>query len=263
MTDTIRSKDDTLLQFSKVAALREADNCNIRTLKEYVKELQTSVGGVTSTGSRTWGELSEIPPLPKTLPELVWGLGTGFFVPPDDKRNEIDSVFQENLIVPHKVDKQDGLTQWVKFSFIPFYAHMRNYYFVPAWKFVVSPRQTLFPPKDQGPDEEKRSPSVTSTEAPLSPVPSDTPSNSSNVSGSTIANDLTTYPGEWIVGVTSVMTTVVACLLPVVAITVLARVHTMGLILGLIAVFTAIFSIGLVLLSSSSSRVEIFTATAA
>lgn len=71
------------------------------------------------------------------------------------------------------------------------------------------------------------------------------------------------YSGSWIEKVASIITTVVACLLPVVAITVLARVHSMGLILGLIAIFTAVFAVGLVLLSSSSSRVEIFTATAA
>jgi hypothetical protein len=78
-----------------------------------------------------------------------------------------------------------------------------------------------------------------------------------------VDDNLTEYNGDWIVRATSIMTTVVACLLPTVAITVLARVHGMGMILGLIALFTAAFAFGLVLLSSTSSRVEIFTATAA
>jgi hypothetical protein len=85
----------------------------------------------------------------------------------------------------------------------------------------------------------------------------------SKSSATSIMKTFTEYSSLWIVRVTSIMTTVVACLLPTVAITVLARVHTMSLILGLIALFTAIFAVGLVLLSSTSSRVEIFTATAA
>jgi hypothetical protein len=268
VTDTVLSKDTALLQFSKVSALGDADNCNVRTLRNCCR---TSVAGVKGTGSQSWGSLGEAEPLPKELPALLWGLVTGFFVPPDrpdkKKKGPVPNAFQEHLIVPHKGNKPDGLTQWVKLSFIPFYDYLLKNYVAKAWKCVVSPRQTLFPPKPQAPDVgsvEKNSGSVSdsSSKAPLSPTMSDV-SNSSGASGSTIAEHLTVYPGSWIVRTTSIMTTVVACLLPVVAITVLARVHSMGLILGLIALFTAIFAVGLVLLSSSSSRVEIFTATAA
>jgi len=63
---------------------------------------------------------------------------------------------------------------------------------------------------------------------------------------------------------TSFIATVVACLLPTVAIAVLAQLHTMGELLGIIAVFTAVFASGLMMLvDSGTSRVEIFTATAA
>lgn len=63
---------------------------------------------------------------------------------------------------------------------------------------------------------------------------------------------------------TSFITTIVACLLPTVAIAVLAQLHTTAQLLGLIAVFTAVFAGGLMLLvDSGTSRVEIFTATAA
>ena len=63
--------------------------------------------------------------------------------------------------------------------------------------------------------------------------------------------------------ITPVTTTIVACVLPIVAITALAKVRSLNLILGLIALFTAIFAIGLILLTNFGSRVEIFTATAA
>ncbi|KAF4624145.1 hypothetical protein G7Y89_g14028 [Cudoniella acicularis] len=264
-----------LLQFSKVEALREADNCNIKTLRDCIKICLME--GLTGTGAQTWGDISEESAKQKELPQLLWGLCTGFFVSPDGERKPIEKVFQEHLIVPHKGNKPDGLTQWVKQSFIPFYAHVRKHYLVPVWLFPFSLWHhllSLFSPKRPDPDLEKRS-SVSSSIAPLSPTlsnyssesnHSNISSNISNNSGSSeksIKANLNVYSGEWIVRITSLMTTVAACLLPTVAITVLARVHSMGLVLGLIALFTAIFAVGLVLLSSSSSRVEIFTATAA
>jgi hypothetical protein len=62
--------------------------------------------------------------------------------------------------------------------------------------------------------------------------------------------------------ITSMFTLLAACLLPVVAIIVLSRVHTMEMILGLIALFNTVFACGLVFLSPKSSRIEIFSATA-
>jgi hypothetical protein len=61
---------------------------------------------------------------------------------------------------------------------------------------------------------------------------------------------------------TSSITTVVACVLPTLSIGVLATVHGMKHMLLYIGGFTAIFSIGLMILTNAS-RVEIFTATAA
>lgn len=63
---------------------------------------------------------------------------------------------------------------------------------------------------------------------------------------------------------TSGISTVVACLLPVVAITVLSQVHGTRNLLLCIAGFAVIFAIGLIFLTNgTSSRVDIFTATAA
>ncbi|KAK0616990.1 hypothetical protein B0T14DRAFT_255149 [Immersiella caudata] len=63
---------------------------------------------------------------------------------------------------------------------------------------------------------------------------------------------------------TAFVTTVVACLLPTVAIVVLSTAKTRGQIFGYIAGFTALFAMGLMWLTDASSkRVQIFTATAA
>jgi hypothetical protein len=69
------------------------------------------------------------------------------------------------------------------------------------------------------------------------------------------------YSGLRILRLTFILIIVVACLLPTVAIIVLAQINSKGLVLKLITVFTAVFSLGLILFSSSSSRQQIFVAT--
>jgi hypothetical protein len=64
---------------------------------------------------------------------------------------------------------------------------------------------------------------------------------------------------------TSFVTTIAACLLPIVAIAVLATINNdQAKTIGFIALFTGVFAIGLMVLTpSATSRTEIFTATAA
>jgi hypothetical protein len=74
---------------------------------------------------------------------------------------------------------------------------------------------------------------------------------------------LINYSGEWIIRTTSIITTLVACLSPTAAITILAMVESKGVVLGLVATFTAVYALGLFLLTPSSSRGEVFGATLA
>jgi hypothetical protein len=208
------------------------------------------MGGLTGDGSKTWGSQTETEQPEVGLPRLILGLFTGFFSSPNLERKPCPGEFQEHLIIPRLLRKPDGLTLWVAHHFIPFYHYLWKKYYKPLCaraKRVLAKCHT----KECSDVEGKGSDSAT-----LTPT-------SSNVSDNGASKNLTEYSGNWIVRITSILTTVVACLLPTVAITVLARVHTMGMILGLISLFTAAFAIGLVLLSSSSSRVEIFTASAA
>ena len=62
---------------------------------------------------------------------------------------------------------------------------------------------------------------------------------------------------------TSGVATVVACLLPTLAISILTTACGMTETLLYIGGFTALFSIGLMILTTDTSRVQIFTATAA
>jgi hypothetical protein len=62
---------------------------------------------------------------------------------------------------------------------------------------------------------------------------------------------------------TTYIATVVACVLPTLAIGILAAAESYRDKLLYIGGFTALFSIGLMFLTTEASRVEIFTATAA
>ena len=76
-------------------------------------------------------------------------------------------------------------------------------------------------------------------------------------------SSLVKFSGTWLVRfVSSASKAIAASLLPIVAITALAKVNGINLIIGLIAVFTAAFAAGLVFLSPTSSRLDIFAATA-
>lgn len=78
------------------------------------------------------------------------------------------------------------------------------------------------------------------------------------------AETVETYSGKSMLQFTSRVATIIACLLPTVAIAVLSKIHDTGPRLGAIAGFTAIFAAGLMgLTDAGTSRVEIFTATAA
>jgi hypothetical protein len=73
-----------------------------------------------------------------------------------------------------------------------------------------------------------------------------------------------TWSETTVVRMTSGVATVVACLLPVVAITVLSQLHGTRDLLICTAGFAIVFAVGLIFLTQgTSTRVEIFTATAA
>lgn len=75
---------------------------------------------------------------------------------------------------------------------------------------------------------------------------------------------LTVYSEARMLRFTSAVATIIACLLPTVAIAVLSSLQSTGELLGVIAAFTTIFAMGLMFLTdAATSRVQIFTATAA
>jgi len=180
------------------------------------------------------------------------------------KKPEKDGL---DLIVPRSGHEVDGLTTWVASEFVPFWQSVRDTYHklrnrVPIEGSVggaanenSSSRRSnskricgILPwtePRDQQKEKTSKGPPKTDH------APKSWPT-------------LNTYSEDRMLSFTSGVATVIACLLPIVAIAVLSKMHRMGEVLGFIALFTTIFAIGLMLLTDAgTSRVEIFTATAA
>jgi hypothetical protein len=243
-----------LIQFSRVSEFPEADSSNVECLRNCAREVVNG-SAITGSGSQTWGTLCKAKVTQKSLGKLVWGLFVGLFKTQEVKRAKVPKEFQEHLIVPRAGSKPDGLTLWVVYSFIPLFHRVWRGCGEPTWAKlwggVKGPFSSCHLPRFRQ-DSSASTASTAGTAA----------SSGSNLSKAGDKN-LTAYSKSWILRVTSILTTIVACLLPVVAIVVLSRVQSMGMILGLIAIFNSVFAFGLVLISSGSSRVEIFTATAA
>jgi hypothetical protein len=274
--------DHALLQFSQVSDLQKADSLNVECLRQRLKTVKSVCGtGLSGAGSYTWGTIWEKNKNQPALTQLFLGLFTDHSSSPESQPEDSkpQEFFKEQLIVPRRGGKTDALTLWVAKKFVPFYHALRHAH-------LSLRKLNLRRRKSRGSDTEsadgKKIRTKSSSQMSLSAsIRSSTwtivsvvkscaslswsviSSRGSTSSGKEEHRPLTHYSRGWMTCVASIITTVVASLLPIVAITVLAKIHSMGETLGIIALFTAVFAIGLSLLVGGSSRVEIFTATAA
>jgi hypothetical protein len=181
----------------------------------------------------TWGNLykmeNDLGSLKGRFVKLLWSLVW-------TKPSSSDDL---DLVAIRPPGKIDGFTRWIACDFIPYYNDFCEY-------LKTKPRrdeEAVGPPsqpaeKEKPPEEEK----------PVLPK----------------SITLSTYSESSILKFTSSVSTVVACLLPTVAIIVLAQVQGMRNLLLCLVGFAVIFATGLIFLTSgTASRIDIFTATAA
>ncbi|ESZ93177.1 hypothetical protein SBOR_6456 [Sclerotinia borealis F-4128] len=250
----LKNYNDALLQYSQIAALPRADPYNVETLRVWLKR----VGGhcISGPAACVWGDYTENVRKAKPLKWQFTSLLRSIFWPPVSEPDTLD------LIVPRQGDKVDSLTRWVANEFVPF------------WHSV---KQALRRKKVKTTSEENRLP-TTETKSRSSFGRSGTSRSfhswlfRGKESAGTVKEDrkqkngtgLTVYSEARMLRFTSAVATIIACLLPTVAIAVLSSLQSTGELLGVIAAFTAIFAMGLMFLTDAgTSRVEIFTATAA
>ncbi|KAE9363992.1 hypothetical protein N431DRAFT_356410 [Stipitochalara longipes BDJ] len=233
----------TLLRLSKVSNFTKADDGNVYSLKECAARISGDGSYIVGDGALTWGSMETLGLPEQSLAARFWTLFTSLFISPDLERKHIAHVFHENLIFPRQgFARTDALTLWFHHSFIPLYADLRRKVILPLWDKFIDP---LF----------------SSSQLPFYRADRDIYFGGDviNRAGNVITTSY--YSGLSILRMVFIVTTVVGCLLPTVAIIILAKINSRDLVLKLIAIFTAIFALGLILFSSSSSRDQIFLAT--
>lgn len=216
--ETLMDTDDALLQLSKVSALSDPEEYNMRSLRNWISDdskgggqIKNEEGLVETYGDRE--DLEHTSSFRTVLSALIWAK------PPP--KGTFD------LVVTQPKAKIDGLTKWIV------------YYLCPYW-FSIGGR---LPAKA---DEEEQCAGVRHEKH-------DQANNTVERISEGAALRLTTN-----------FSTILACLIPVVAIVVLKQLsHTRDLLLCITG-FAVFFAAGLIFVTrGTSSKTEIFAATAA
>ncbi|KAF7930138.1 hypothetical protein BELL_1130g00020 [Botrytis elliptica] len=250
----LKEYNDALLQYSQITALPRADPYNVETLRVWLKRVGKNC--ISGDAARVWGNYTENIGEAKALRWQFIGLMRSIFWPPASKPDNLD------LIVPRQGHTVDGLTTWVANEFVPFWHSIKQ---AVRQKMVKTASEGNGLPTTENKSHaflEKRESSRSSRfwfyrrKSTFSTEEGDQKSKD--------RTGLTVYSEARMLRFTSAVATVIACLLPTVAIAVLSSLESTRELLGVIAAFTAIFAMGLMFLTdASTSRVEIFTATAA
>lgn len=192
----------------------------------------------------TWGDVKD-PGVPASLWQHCQTVLTDLLLSRPPPRTGHD------LVVTHPENKIDGLSRWIVYNLVPLYWTWRDKRELEKQKRRGAAMQSIDNVSEKIPN-----PSVFDTEAqgekPVLRQPQE------------IRNTMKSMSETTAVRLTSSLSTVIACLLPVVAIAVLTQVKGERNLLLCITAFAVIFAVGLIALTQgTSTRTEIFAATAA
>lgn len=240
----------------------------MKSFRKWLRHEQLGDFPISGSGEQhIWGNLYEdpdenAPSLWKQFGILLWT----FIWPRPPPANDLD------LVVTRPQSKIDGFTRWVAWYLIPFYQAFRQY---------RKERKEIDRNMRVQSDAEKDAKGTNVTpchnfQRRLEKRRKRKAQKKAQARGGTILpvdqwvpkvqkqETIETWSEKGMLKFTSGVSTVVACLLPVVAITVLSQIHGIRSLLLCIAGFAVIFAVGLIFLTNgTTSRVEIFTATAA
>jgi hypothetical protein len=255
--------DAALLQYSQINTLPEADPINVKSLRTWIEDPQLGKRQISGSGSATWGKLLSDPDSqPPPLTQEFFDVLRSAFQSNKTEKDDLD------LVVPCRVDKLDGFTRWIATKFVPLWQHYKDRK-KPLWKIlwmefrsrkeVKEVDAEKYHPSAESEKKDKRGPSI--KQIILHPFQRNKPKESQAVKS---VPTIQTYSENNIRRFTSHVATIIACLLPIVAIGVLSTMHRTPEIIGFITLFVAIFAIGLMCVADAGTkRTDIFTATAA
>ncbi|CZR59927.1 uncharacterized protein PAC_09822 [Phialocephala subalpina] len=227
MRTVLKEYNEALLLFSQISALPEPETYNVKSLRDWIRE-SFSVSG---PGSETWGDLHR----GESLKRQTWRSLIGDLIWPQEKPTDLDLVLTDP---PRAIDP---ITKWVKFGFVPFWQSVRSAIYI---------RSQRTP--NLGKDIEAQD--ITVRDSPWRRF------EKRDYQKPTLA----TFSDKRLLRVISVLSTIVACLLPTLAITVLSQLHGLRDLLLCLAGFTVIFAFGLIFFTTgSATKLEVFVASAA
>lgn len=186
----------------------------MNSLRVWLRNVHGDNIPISGHGHEIWGKITKKKDAPASLPWQFLHLLCSIFWTDKVKKDEDKDL---DLIVPRCNHKIDGLTQWVASEGVPFWESIRE-----RWK----DRKMNLPFVENG------------------PTPDLTPEKRKD-DADEIEPTLTKYSEHSILQLTSIVATVLTCLLPTAAIAVLSNMHTTGKLLGLIAGFTTAFALAL------------------
>ncbi|KAF2786556.1 hypothetical protein K505DRAFT_259640 [Melanomma pulvis-pyrius CBS 109.77] len=251
MRKVLKEYNKALLQYSQISALPEPDPYNMLNLRKWMRHEDGGNYLIRGDGEEAWGDYAKSSDVDaSSLWSQFWTVIKRLVWLKSPAEDDLD------LVVTRPRSKIDGLTKWAIWYLIPFFES-------------VSERR-----------KEKRKPDVEKDAKPnpksrfwargrISKVRKRAKGSGAprlNLARGQVKKSKTveTWSETAVLRMTSGVSTVVACLLPVVAITVLSQLHGTRDLLVCIAGFAVIFAVGLIFLThGTTTRVEIFTATAA
>ncbi|KAK4112321.1 hypothetical protein N656DRAFT_798132 [Canariomyces notabilis] len=225
----LKEYNEALLQHAQITAMPHPNYVNIDCLQ--LKMHEDSIHRIRGTGEKAWGDPDKPKEVPSPAPlQNIRPLLLALFWKREARRDDRD------LVAVNPPPKLDNFTYWISHDFIPFYhVHIRPKLRDTRKKI----RKFLCQWNDGVQDSENQRREGVNTE----PV---------------------VYRRAVMLQFTSGAATVVACLLPTLAIGILTTAETRLQRLLYIGGFTALFAIGVQWLAdANTSRVQVFTATAA
>ncbi|PMD62418.1 uncharacterized protein K444DRAFT_661590 [Hyaloscypha bicolor E] len=229
--EVLNKYNKALIQYSQITAFQKADPSNVETLRDWIWKEQYGDRCIKGFGSRSWDPPHPAPSKPsieRQFLQILWRLAW-------PKKLEDKNL---DLIFPHPIHKVAGLTGWVANEWAPFWLELRGTRFgCKLCKLWKASKKILHLEENSMAQQDTSCPCKVWT--------------------------LNTFSEHRMTLFTSSVATLVACVLPIAAITVLSKLQSNSKTLGIMALFTVVFAGGLMYLAGGASRVEIFTATAA
>lgn len=259
--------DKALLQYSKICALPSPEPYDMHTLRKWLRNergANTKVRGGHNL-PHTWGSISVDPD--KELGTLWTQFGRmllGLIWKPNTPGDDLD------LAITKPQTKIDGFTRWVVCDLIRFYKEFRKHQ--KEQKAMMRPADEEQAASSSGGcfgtyQEKRRRKKENKKKKKEQEKANDGEASQASVSPVDKIKKketLETWGEKTPLRITSGISTVVACLLPVIAISVLSQLQGLQNLLLCLAGFAVIFALGLIFLTQgTSSRTEIFAATAA